>query len=230
MKTQLSTLALLAGLAAAGAAFAQPVGGPDAKGNAPLKAPHEVNNGSASHGANSFTEGQARTHIERAGFSNVSGLTQDGGVWRGTAMRNGASMPVAMDYKGNVTTGGASGGGSAHHARSATTTTRTAARPTAMPAPATNEPAPPMADTTTTTTAETGVGAGAGMAMHHHRHHRHMRRHFRHFRHHRRHHMHHHGMRGGIPGERMDGQGAAMSGVDRNQNGVSDKEDRATGR
>ena len=54
-------------------------------------------------GANSFTEGQARSHIEDKGFTNVQGLKKDDkGVWRGTAMKNGASVAVALDYQGNV--------------------------------------------------------------------------------------------------------------------------------
>ena len=54
-------------------------------------------------GANSFTEGQAKSRIEGAGFSGVSALKKDDqGIWRGTATKNGASMGVALDYKGNV--------------------------------------------------------------------------------------------------------------------------------
>ena len=58
-------------------------------------------------GANSFTEGEARRRIERRGFQQVAGLHKDdGGVWRGTASRNGASVPVWLDYKGNVSPAG----------------------------------------------------------------------------------------------------------------------------
>lgn len=54
-------------------------------------------------GANSFTEGQARTRIESAGFTGVTGLHKDGdGIWRGKAMRDSKSMDVGFDYKGNV--------------------------------------------------------------------------------------------------------------------------------
>ncbi len=54
-------------------------------------------------GANSFTEGQARSRIEAAGFSNVSELQKDDqGIWRGKAMRNGQSVGVALDYKGTI--------------------------------------------------------------------------------------------------------------------------------
>ena len=39
-------------------------------------------------GANSFTEGQARSRLEGAGLSNVTDLTKDDqGIWRGKAMQ-----------------------------------------------------------------------------------------------------------------------------------------------
>ncbi len=54
-------------------------------------------------GANSFTEGQAKSRISSAGFTNVSDLKKDDqGVWRGTAMRNGKSQQIGFDYKGNI--------------------------------------------------------------------------------------------------------------------------------
>lgn len=54
-------------------------------------------------GANSFTEGQARSRIESAGFSGVEQLQKDDqGIWRGRAMRNGHQVAVSLDYQGNV--------------------------------------------------------------------------------------------------------------------------------
>ncbi len=59
--------------------------------------------GSVEPGANSFTEGQARSRIEAQGFSNVTELRKDDqGIWRGKAMRNGQSVGVAIDYRGTV--------------------------------------------------------------------------------------------------------------------------------
>jgi opacity protein-like surface antigen len=59
-------------------------------------------------GSNSFTEGQARSRIEAAGFSNVTGLQKDDqGVWRGRATRNGAETAVGLDFRGNVVAGNA---------------------------------------------------------------------------------------------------------------------------
>lgn len=57
-------------------------------------------------GANSFTEGQAQSRFEDAGFTNVSGLTKDdAGFWRARAMRNGAAVEVAMDFRGRIAAG-----------------------------------------------------------------------------------------------------------------------------
>jgi hypothetical protein len=54
-------------------------------------------------GANSFTEGQAKSHIESRGYSNVTGLKKDdSGVWRGKAMKDGKSVDVSLDFQGNV--------------------------------------------------------------------------------------------------------------------------------
>lgn len=54
-------------------------------------------------GANSFTEGQAKERIEKAGYTQVSDLTKDdSGVWHGTAMKDGKSVKVALDFKGAV--------------------------------------------------------------------------------------------------------------------------------
>jgi hypothetical protein len=54
-------------------------------------------------GANSFTEGQAKSRIEGAGLTNVTELKKDeSGIWRGKAMRNGQSVTVGFDYKGNI--------------------------------------------------------------------------------------------------------------------------------
>ena len=56
-------------------------------------------------GANSFTENQARERVVEAGYTNVGAMKKDDkGIWRTTAMKDGASVPVAVDFKGNVTT------------------------------------------------------------------------------------------------------------------------------
>jgi hypothetical protein len=54
-------------------------------------------------GANSFTESQARSRIEGAGFSDVTGLVKDdSGIWRGHARRSGQTANVSLDFQGNV--------------------------------------------------------------------------------------------------------------------------------
>lgn len=74
-----------------------------ASGNAAVKAPHPENAGPPAAGANSFTEGQAREHIENSGYSNVTDLIKDdNGVWHGKAVKGGQAMNVALDFKGNV--------------------------------------------------------------------------------------------------------------------------------
>ena len=55
-------------------------------------------------GANSFTEAEAQRRIQGLGYSQVSGLAKDDqSVWRGTAIKNGTPVNVALDYRGNVT-------------------------------------------------------------------------------------------------------------------------------
>jgi opacity protein-like surface antigen len=62
------------------------------------------NPGAPVSGANSFTEGQAKSRIEAKGFANVSDLRKDDqGVWRGKAMKDGESVGVSLDFQGNVT-------------------------------------------------------------------------------------------------------------------------------
>ena len=54
-------------------------------------------------GSNSFTEGQARSRMEAAGFQNIQNLRKDDqGIWRGQGQRNGQGVTVGLDYKGNV--------------------------------------------------------------------------------------------------------------------------------
>ena len=54
-------------------------------------------------GANSFTEGQAKSRLEGAGVTNVTDLKKDDdGIWRGKATRDGKSVTVGFDYKGNI--------------------------------------------------------------------------------------------------------------------------------
>jgi hypothetical protein len=54
-------------------------------------------------GRNSFTEGQAKSRIEEAGYTNVTDLKKDNnGVWRGKASKGGSTTSVSIDFQGNV--------------------------------------------------------------------------------------------------------------------------------
>jgi hypothetical protein len=102
-------LIIVAALASCGYALAQPDPTGDAKGNAPIKAMHTVDDGAAKPGANSFTEGQAKQHILNSGYTSVSDLTKGSdGIWRGAATKGGQSIKVALDFKGNVSEEGVS--------------------------------------------------------------------------------------------------------------------------
>lgn len=60
--------------------------------------------GVQTEGANSFTEDQARGHIENAGYADVSPMTKtEDGLWQGTATRGGETVNVSVDYRGVVT-------------------------------------------------------------------------------------------------------------------------------
>jgi putative membrane protein len=47
---------------------------------------------------------QAQTRLKDNGFTDVSELVKDtDSVWRGHAMKDGKTVAVAVDYKGNIT-------------------------------------------------------------------------------------------------------------------------------
>ena len=102
-------LASAATLLLATQAFAQDVIRPAAPAqpvNPAVKGINENNSSTPVPGANSFTESQAKSQIEAKGYTQVAGLKQDpNGVWRGTAMKDGASHTVSVDYQGNVNAG-----------------------------------------------------------------------------------------------------------------------------
>ena len=72
-------------------------------GNSAINTNSSNNPGAPVAGANSFTEGQAKSRMESNGLSNVSDLKKDdNGVWRGKAMKGGKSVDVSLDFQGNV--------------------------------------------------------------------------------------------------------------------------------
>lgn len=97
---------LVIGIVAAMFASAAAAQSPPAKtqpGNNAINSPDQKNSNAPVAGANSFTEGQAKTRIEGAGYGNVTGLKKDdNGVWRGKASKGGATTDVSIDFQGNV--------------------------------------------------------------------------------------------------------------------------------
>jgi len=72
-------------------------------GNSAVKATDRNTATAPVAGANSFTEGEAKSRIESRGFANVTQLRKDDqGIWRGKAQRNGTAVDVALDFQGNV--------------------------------------------------------------------------------------------------------------------------------
>jgi len=66
-------------------------------------APSRVPSSGPVAGANSFTEGQAKSRIESQGFTNVSLLAKDDqGIWRGKATKDGKNVSVSLDFHGDV--------------------------------------------------------------------------------------------------------------------------------
>ena len=100
-----SLLLACAGLILAGAASAQNPPAQSGPGNNAVNSPGQNNSAAPVAGRNSFTEGQAKSKIEGAGYTNVTELTKDdNGVWRGKASKGGSSTPVSVDFEGNVNT------------------------------------------------------------------------------------------------------------------------------
>jgi hypothetical protein len=92
-------------LLASTTAFAQNPPAQSGPGNNAVNSAGQNNANAPVAGANSFTEGQAKSKIEDAGFTNVTELKKDdNGVWRGKASKGGTSTAVSVDFQGNVNT------------------------------------------------------------------------------------------------------------------------------
>jgi hypothetical protein len=71
--------------------------------NAAVKGIHDNNSSTPVSGANSFTMKEAKSQIEAKGYTRVANLKKDkDGVWHANAMKDGARVPVTVDYQGNV--------------------------------------------------------------------------------------------------------------------------------
>jgi hypothetical protein len=101
MKTNILFATCVAVALSCTAAHSQPAqSGPN---NNAVNSPDAKNSNHPVAGRNSFTEGQAKSRIEDAGYSNVTDLKKDdNGVWRGKASKGGAASNVSVDFQGNV--------------------------------------------------------------------------------------------------------------------------------
>ena len=91
------------GLLVATAASAQNPPAQSGPNNNAVNSSGQNNSNAPVAGRNSFTESQAKSKIEDAGYTNVSDLKKDdNGVWRGKASKGGASAAVSVDFQGNV--------------------------------------------------------------------------------------------------------------------------------
>jgi hypothetical protein len=91
------------GLLAATAASAQNPPAQSGPNNNAVNSAGQNNSDTPVAGRNSFTEGQAKSKIEDAGYTNVTELKKDDkGVWRGEASKGGSATAVTVDFQGNV--------------------------------------------------------------------------------------------------------------------------------
>ena len=98
-----STLILCTAMLLGTSAFAQNPPAKSGPNNNAVNSSGQNNSNAPVAGSNSFTEGQAKSKIEAAGYSNVSGLQKDdNGVWRGKADKAGTKADVSVDFQGNV--------------------------------------------------------------------------------------------------------------------------------
>lgn len=105
VRTLVVTATLALGSASLAYAQTTPMADPGASQNPAVKAQGEIVSGPLAKGHNSYTKAQARGRIEKAGFTQVTGLMKDAdGLWQAQAMQNGQSVNVALDFKGNVST------------------------------------------------------------------------------------------------------------------------------
>jgi hypothetical protein len=107
MKTSILTAAAAVSLGVFGAVTAQaqdhPMASDHAAQNPATHAPDKMTHAPLARGKNSFTQKQARSRLEKAGYSHVTNLAQDqDGLWQARAMHHGKWVNAAVDFKGNV--------------------------------------------------------------------------------------------------------------------------------
>jgi opacity protein-like surface antigen len=112
MRNSLAVTAVLAVLASSAIAQTQNPPAQDSPQNSAINREDSSNRqvNAPVAGANSFTEGQAKSRIEKMGFADVTDLKKDdNGVWRGRAMKGGQMVDVSVDFQGNVIQAGTQG-------------------------------------------------------------------------------------------------------------------------
>src|SRR3954463_4244107 len=98
-----SLVFICAGLIAATTASAQTQPAQSGPNNNAVNSSGQNNSNAPVAGRNSFTEGQAKSKIVEAGYTNVTELKKDdAGVWRGKARKGGSAASVSVDFQGNV--------------------------------------------------------------------------------------------------------------------------------
>lgn len=102
MKNIILAAALIS--ASALSAHAQTTPAANSSGDTPAVATPDTKNATAPvEGANSFTQDQAKSRIETAGFSDVKNLMKDDkSIWMAAGMKDGKPVNVALDYRGNI--------------------------------------------------------------------------------------------------------------------------------
>jgi len=112
MRDSLAVAAVLAVLASGAVAQVQNPPAQDSPQNSAINTQDSSNRqvNAPVAGSNSFTEGQAKSRIEKMGFADVTDLKKDdNGVWRGRAMKGGQMVDVSVDFQGNVIQAGTPG-------------------------------------------------------------------------------------------------------------------------
>jgi hypothetical protein len=112
MRNLLASAVVLAFVATGAVAQGQTPPAKDGPQNSAINSPNSSNRqlDAPVAGRNSFTEGEAKSRIEKMGFSNVTNLQKDdNGVWRGRATKDSKTVEVSVDYQGNVIQAGAQG-------------------------------------------------------------------------------------------------------------------------
>lgn len=71
--------------------------------NPAVKDPAPAATTAPAEGSNSFTEDQARSRMEKAGYPGITNLVKnEQGQWVGSTMKGSTQVTVMLDYKGNV--------------------------------------------------------------------------------------------------------------------------------